>query len=144
MKRGDEGSTVLPFCYDGGVSRIKVGSFLEWMFVTAVHHSFSISLGSVVLTRIPSRLYYISLWRRIAYEKYFISSKLGERRDGIIMNCPTNRLASTAVYPAPDMSACDILHALIAPQKTMPDQILSGIHAHDLVPRTQIGLEGVN
>jgi hypothetical protein len=61
-----------------------------------------------------------------------------------MINCPTNRLASTAVYPAPDMSACDILHALIAPQKTMPNQILSGIHAHDLVPQTQIGLEGVN
>jgi hypothetical protein len=53
----------------------------------------------------------------------------------IMINCPTNRLTSTAVYPAPDVSAWNILHTPIAPpQKTMANQILSGIHDHDLVP----------
>jgi len=64
-----------------------------------------------------------------------VSIELAERRDGITLNCPTNRLTSLAVYPAPDVSACNILHTLIAtPRKTMANQILSGIHDHDLVP----------
>src|SRR2546421_1155563 len=84
----------------------------------------------------------VTLHKRGTYRVNIVSSELAERRDGIMMNYPTNRLTSPAVYPAPDMSACNILPTLIAtPEKTMVNQMLSGIHDHDLVPQAQIGLE---